>query len=75
VAALVAALKAFRGGVVLVSHDARLVQGLEADLWVCGDGPQRSGAASAKGVGHGGGNGQGGLRIERRGFQVTGCTL
>ena len=38
VAALVDALKAYQGGVLLVTHDARLIQGLECELWVVGDG-------------------------------------
>ena len=37
VEALIAALRLFEGGVVLVSHDARLISALECDMWVCGD--------------------------------------
>jgi ATP-binding cassette, subfamily F, member 1 len=35
--ALVAALRIFEGGVILVSHDARLISALDCELWVCGD--------------------------------------
>lgn len=35
--ALVTAVKQFRGGVILVSHDARLILETECQLWVCGD--------------------------------------
>lgn len=35
VEALIAALKAYTGGVVMVTHDARLVTQVEADLWIC----------------------------------------
>ena len=37
VEALIDAIKAFDGGVVLVSHDARLISATECELWVCGD--------------------------------------
>lgn len=37
--ALIQALKRFRGGVVLITHDARLVSALDCELWVCGEGP------------------------------------
>merc|ERR1712097_206809 len=33
--ALAEALREFEGGVVLVSHDARLIAEVECDLWVC----------------------------------------
>jgi ATP-binding cassette subfamily F protein 1 len=35
VEALIAALKAYTGGVVMVTHDARLVTQVECDLWIC----------------------------------------
>jgi ABC-type multidrug transport system ATPase subunit len=35
VEALISALKAYTGGVVMVTHDARLVTQVEADLWIC----------------------------------------
>jgi len=67
--ALVDGLKAFRGGVLLVSHDQRLVKGLDCELWVCGDGNDDDATATGKpGQGNGGGNGRGGVRVERRGF-------
>lgn len=38
VEALIEALQAFQGAVVLVSHDARLIQQTECQLWVCANG-------------------------------------
>eukprot|EP00434_Breviolum_minutum_P031729 symbB.v1.2.028060.t2/scaffold2934.1/size84817/2 len=35
VEALIDALKRFQGGLVLVSHDARLIQASNCDLWLC----------------------------------------
>jgi ATP-binding cassette subfamily F protein 1 len=35
VEALISALKAYTGGVVMVTHDARLVTQVECDLWIC----------------------------------------
>lgn len=35
VEALISALKAYTGGVVVVTHDARLVSQVECDLWIC----------------------------------------
>lgn len=35
--ALIEAVKEFCGGVVLVSHDARLILEAECELWVCGN--------------------------------------
>lgn len=35
--ALISSLKVYSGGVVLVSHDARLISAIECELWVCGD--------------------------------------
>ncbi len=35
VEALISALKAYTGGVIMVTHDARLVSQVECDLWVC----------------------------------------
>lgn len=49
VEALIDGLKAFTGGVLLISHDARLISALECELWVCGEGET-------------------GVRVERRGF-------
>lgn len=37
VEALIESLRRFEGGVVLVSHDARLISALDCELWVCGD--------------------------------------
>ena len=37
VEALIASLKVYQGGVVLVSHDARLISAIDCELWVCGD--------------------------------------
>ncbi len=39
VEALIDALKVFEGGVILVSHDARLITATDCELWVCGDSP------------------------------------
>jgi prophage tail gpP-like protein len=33
--ALIQAIKVFEGGVVMVSHDARLIGNTECELWVC----------------------------------------
>lgn len=35
VEALISALKGYTGGVVMVTHDARLVTQVECDLWIC----------------------------------------
>ncbi|RLN37671.1 hypothetical protein BBJ28_00001924 [Nothophytophthora sp. Chile5] len=35
--ALCDAIRAFEGGVVIVTHDARLIESTECVLWVCGD--------------------------------------
>jgi ATP-binding cassette subfamily F protein 1 len=35
VEALISALKAYTGGVIMVTHDARLVEQVECDLWIC----------------------------------------
>lgn len=53
--ALVDGIKAFEGGVVVVSHDARLIVETECDVWVC------EGACNVAAGGTG-------LRIEDRGF-------
>jgi ATP-binding cassette subfamily F protein 1 len=57
VEALVEALKLFKGGVVLVSHDARLISEIECQLWVC-QGPKAL-AADEQCTG---------LYVEERGF-------
>jgi ATPase subunit of ABC transporter with duplicated ATPase domains len=72
-----------KGGVIMVSHDQRLVQGIDCELWVCGDGnnddTNNGGSCGGggggggsfqknKGCGVGKGNGSGGLRVEKRGF-------
>ena len=56
--ALVRALIAFKGGVILVSHDARLITATECEIWVCEGGLE--GGDGIYGTG---------LRVERRGFQ------
>lgn len=55
--ALVRALQVFPGGVVLVSHDARLISSLDCEIWVCEGGL----------VGGDGMEGNG-IRVEKRGF-------
>ena len=35
VAALIEGINAYEGGIVMVSHDARLITATECDLWVC----------------------------------------
>lgn len=60
--ALIAAVNSYQGGVVLISHDSRLICSTQCELWVCG------------GMGPGGDKGAGsagrsfGLRVETRGF-------
>lgn len=56
--ALTRALKEFKGGVILVSHDARLITATECEIWVCEGGLE--GGDGIYGTG---------LRVERRGFQ------
>jgi energy-coupling factor transporter ATP-binding protein EcfA2 len=56
--ALTRALKEFKGGVILVSHDARLITATECEIWVCEGGLKGSDGIYGTG-----------LRIERRGFQ------
>jgi len=52
--ALIQALKAFQGGVILVSHDSRVIEAVGCELWVCeGLSPRQHGT---------------GLRVERRGL-------
>jgi len=49
VEALIDALKKYSGGLLLVTHDARLVQATNCDLWVCrGIGEDLGKAASFK---------------------------
>ena len=57
VEALIEGVKAFQGGLVMVSHDARLISETECDLWVC------EGAEKVEG-----GSSKTGLRIENKGF-------
>jgi ATP-binding cassette subfamily F protein 1 len=56
VEALVEGVKAFEGGVVMVSHDARLIVDTDSEVWVC------EGAENVR-------NGGTGLRVEERGFE------
>jgi ABC-type multidrug transport system ATPase subunit len=56
--ALIRALQVFPGGVVLVSHDARLITSLDCEIWVCEGGL----------VGGDGMEGTG-IRVEKRGFE------
>ena len=56
--ALAKALKEFKGGLVLVSHDARLIKATECEIWVCEGGLE--GDDGIYGTG---------LRVERRGFE------
>lgn len=56
VEALVAGVKEFAGGVVLVSHDARLIVDTECEVWVC-EGAEDVAAGAT------------GLRIETKGFE------
>lgn len=47
--ALIKGIKEYRGGVVLVSHDARLISSTGCELWVCeGKGKVRRGRSSAR---------------------------
>ena len=48
VEALVEGLNAFEGGLVVSTHDARLVEGLdECEVWVCGEGRRRAATPDA----------------------------
>lgn len=61
VEALVEALRVFEGGVVLVSHDARLIKATECEIWVCEGGLEEErmdGLFTPTG-----------LRVERGGFE------
>ena len=60
VAALVDGLKAFKGGVILVSHDARLIQGIHCQHWVVGNEGRGNGGNWRGGGGGGGGGGESG---------------
>lgn len=57
--ALIAALKEFEGGVVVVTHDSRLVRALDCEVWECTGGllDRRTGIEGT------------GLRVEHRGFE------
>ena len=44
--ALIRGIQAYQGGVVLVSHDARLIASTECELWVCEGGGRVSGVAA-----------------------------
>ena len=39
--ALIAALKEFKGGVILVSHDERFIDSICQEIWVCENGKVR----------------------------------
>ena len=56
--ALVRALQVFPGGVVVVSHDARLISSLECEIWVCQGGLIHEDGIEGTGI-----------RVERRGFE------
>ena len=56
--ALTRALKVFKGGIILVSHDARLITAIDCEIWVCEGGLEGSDGIYGTG-----------LRVERRGFQ------
>jgi ATPase subunit of ABC transporter with duplicated ATPase domains len=60
VQALTEAVKTFQGGVVLVSHDARLISQCDFELWECTGGLEEP-DGGIRGCG---------LRIERRGFEA-----
>ena len=60
VQALIDAIKCFQGGVVLVSHDSRLVTQCDFELWECTGGL----------TDHTTGMDASGVRVERRGFEV-----
>eukprot|EP00933_Yihiella_yeosuensis_P033465 TRINITY_DN27168_c0_g1_i1.p1 TRINITY_DN27168_c0_g1~~TRINITY_DN27168_c0_g1_i1.p1 ORF type:complete len:794 (-),score=230.78 TRINITY_DN27168_c0_g1_i1:113-2473(-) len=47
VEALIDSLKKYQGGLVLVSHDARLIQAAKCDLWICRGGGQPLGKAAS----------------------------
>lgn len=58
VEALLCALKEFQGGVVMVSHDARLIKNCECELWECTGGVMSGGISGT------------GVRVERGGFDA-----
>jgi ATP-binding cassette subfamily F protein 1 len=67
--ALIEALKVFQGGVVIVSHDARLITALECELWVCEGGQVPPPQVAVQGQSFGGLTLSAvGLRVENRGF-------
>lgn len=82
VEALIEALIAFEGGVVVVSHDARLIKALDCEIWECGRisnttcsaGSGSMGASSSSGpggsaaIGRETGMDTGGLRVVQGGF-------
>ena len=57
VEALIDGVKAFQGGLVMVSHDARLISETECDLWVCEGGEMVADGRSKTGI-----------RVENEGF-------
>ena len=62
--ALITALSVFKGGVVLVSHDTRLITALGCEIWVC-EGAHLGEKASTQG----GYSAASGVRVEHRGFE------